>query len=366
MRLKTMTGTKFAFVRNPTRESNKNHLGSFSDIVSAESHAKRQDLTSQARQVEGRSHTANYFWSKAGEGLEGGGADYAKAYREHKKQMGVKTERKNAALGVHTLVGVSPEWLEETGDPRSLKNPRVQQLIQEARKWAESWMGEGAVWAVRYDTDEAGSGIVDILASPIRTAKHKSGSSKPSISVRKANTELAEKYDLKNGWAAQQTDWANWAQLNLDHQLQRGKPRKETKREHIPPDLFKELYENALQEALRGAEGAIKAEIEARWLEHEEWRLEALSEAHEAAEKRFRGRIDEMVDEQASERLQKAEKTAAEARSREKAMKRALEALWAILRRVLSKGDLEVIRQTHREELAKPRKPFQLRGPSGP
>ena len=43
---------------------------------------------------------------------------------------------------------------------------------------------------MRYDTDEVGSGIVDVLASPIRTARHKSGTSKPSISVNKANTDL--------------------------------------------------------------------------------------------------------------------------------------------------------------------------------
>lgn len=356
----------YAFVRNPTRESNKNHLASFSDIVSAESHAKRKDITSKSRQVEGRSHAANYFWSKVGEGLNEGGADYARAYREHKKQMGVKTERKNAAFGVHTLVGVSPEWLEETGDPRDLDNVRVQQLIVEAKLWAESWMGEGAVWAVRYDTDEAGSGIVDILASPVRTAYHKSGSSKPSISIRKANKELADKHGLSTGWAAQQTDWAKWAQAKLDKRLVRGKPRSESRREHIPPDLFKELAEQARLDALNSAENVIQAEIDRRWAKHEENRSEAFAEAEERAWERVKRRIDELVTERASERLQKAEEKAILAERRYKTFKRALDVLWAVLRSLIGKEDLQVVKEAHQAELSKPTEVFKLRGLGGP
>lgn len=258
--------TKFAFVRNHQKKGGGN-LKLFSDISSAESHAKRKDATSQERQVKGRSHTANYFWSKAGEGLEGGGADYGKAYRAHKKEFGITTERKGAALGNHLLVGVSPEFLtEEGGDPRSLENPRVQLVIAEAKKWAESWMGEGAVWAVRYDTDEKGSGIVDIIGSPIREAKHKSGKSKSSISVRKAVMELQEKHGLKNAWAAQQTDWAQWAQANISPDLKRGTPKKQTDRENVSPEAYaagyESGYEKALQEAVRAAQEAVKAERE--------------------------------------------------------------------------------------------------------
>lgn len=358
-----MSDPLYAFVRNLKRESNNNNLGSFSDIVSAESHAKRTDRTSRARQVDGRSHTANYFWSKAGEGLQGGGADYAKAYREHKTQMGVKSERKNAAIGVHTLVCVSPEWLEETGDPRDLANVRVQQLIAEAKLWAESWMGEGAVWAVRYDTDEAGSGNVDILASPIRTEYHKSGSSKPSISVRKANKELAEKHRVSSGWTAQQTDWAKWAQNNLDNRLKRGKPKKETGREHVPPDLYKELAEQARQEAVKDAETNIQAEIDHRWAQHEEHRSEAFVEAEERAWERVKRRIDEMVTERASERLQNAEEKAKAAAKREKALKRALNLLWVVLRSLFGRENLAEIKTAHEAKLSEPAKEFKLRGP---
>ena len=227
----------FAFVRNLQTGGGSN-IKDFAQISSAEAHAKRLDATSQARQVKGRSHEDNHFWSLCGEGLEGGGADYVTAFKEHKKRHAITSERKGAALAQHLLVGVSPGWLEEAGDPRDTANPRVQQLVAEAKAWAESWMGEGAVWAVRYDTDEKGAGVVDILASPIRTQHHKTGKSKPAISVRKANAELAEKHGLPNAFQAMQTDWAEWSQSRLDQQLQRGRPKSETDREHVPPDIY--------------------------------------------------------------------------------------------------------------------------------
>jgi cell division septum initiation protein DivIVA len=227
----------FAFVRNLQTGGGSN-IKDFAQISSAEAHAKRLDATSQARQVKGRSHEDNHFWSLCGEGLEGGGTDYVTAFKEHKKRHAITSERKGAAIAQHLLVGVSPGWLEDAGDPRDTANPRVQQLVAEAKAWAESWMGEGAVWAVRYDTDEKGAGVVDILASPIRTQHHKTGKSKPAISVRKANAELAEKHGLPNAFQAMQTDWAEWSQSRLDPQLQRGRPKSETDREHVPPDIY--------------------------------------------------------------------------------------------------------------------------------
>jgi len=254
-----MSNGPFAFVRN-LQTSGGSNLKTFSQIKSAAAHAKRLDKTSQKRQVEGRNHENNYFWSKAGKGLEGGGADYEQAYKRHKSQMGVTTERKGAAIGQHLLVGVSPEWLAEAGDPRDLDNPRVQKLIAGAKEWAESWMGLGAVWAVRYDTDEKGAGVVDILASPIRTAHHKSGTSKPSISVRKANAELAEKWGARNAFVAMQDDWAAHAQQRLSKSLQRGEPKRDTQREHLTPEAYQAALSAApeVQEAEKEAARILK------------------------------------------------------------------------------------------------------------
>lgn len=297
----------FAFVRN-LRTSGGGNLKNFAQIQSAAAHARREDLTSQGRQDEGRSHKANYFWSKAGEGLEGGGADYVAAYKAHKAEFGIKTERKGAAIGIHLLVGVSPEWLAEAGDPRDLGNERVQQLIAQTKIWAESWMGEGAVWAVRYDTDEKGSGIVDILASPIRAQKHKSGSSKPSISVAKANAELAQKHGVLKGWEAMQTDWALHAQATLDQKLQRGTPKSETRRVHLFPEEFKE----ALAAVKDFAEFKEEAAEMARDLILQKREADAAKEAAQQAE-RHATKIREEEEDRTAKAKQKAADAAAAA-----------------------------------------------------
>src|SRR5690606_15350418 len=90
-------------------------------------------------------------WSKAG------GLDYVDAFKAHKRETGAG-ERKGAGLAIEFKAVVSPDWLAEGGaDPRDPENPRVRQLVAEAQAWAESWDGKGAVWAVRYDTDEKGA-----------------------------------------------------------------------------------------------------------------------------------------------------------------------------------------------------------------
>lgn len=276
----------YAFVRNLKTTSGAN-LKDFAQIQSAERHAKREDLTSQARQREDGDHRHNHFWSRAGEGLDHGGADYAAAFKAHKSAHGIKTERKGAALGLHLLVGVSPEWLAEDGDPRDLSNPRVAELIDHATRWAESWMGSGAVWAVRYDTDEAGAGVVDILASPIRenrAGKAKAG--KPSISVNKALKELQEAHGERTSYAAMQTSWADYARAHLDPALQRGQP--ESGQQHLTPEQFKArlAVEETTAQALREAQSATERAEEAHQgrlqaeaaLRASERRLEALRE----------------------------------------------------------------------------------------
>ena len=287
----------YAFVRNLKTSSGAN-LKDFAQIQSAERHAKREDLTGKSRQRPDGDHQQNYFWSRAGEGLDHGGADYAAAFKAHKAAHGIKTERKGAALGLHLLVGVSPEWLAEDGDPRDLSNPRVQMLIEHAKLWAEEWMGEGAVWAVRYDTDEAGAGVVDILASPVRenrAGRAKTG--KPSISVNKALKELQAEYNESTSYAAMQSSWAGYAQDYLSMFLDRGKRASETNREHVSPEAYKAGYEAGLQagaaeaaesrrEAQRAAQEAEKAhqgrmQAEAA-LGATERRLEALREKESA------------------------------------------------------------------------------------
>ncbi|KXV42543.1 hypothetical protein AD936_11840 [Gluconobacter japonicus] len=153
-------------------------------------------------------------------------------------------------------VVVSPEWLAETGDPHDAANPRVQQLVEEAKAWAESWGGGGAVWGVHYDTDERGSGVVDLFMSPVREQRHKSGKSKAAISCRKAKEKLlaserALEPDLKTSGAAMQSSWVRWARERLDRRLERGKPKIETGAVHQNADLYARIAEQKEADLLR-------------------------------------------------------------------------------------------------------------------
>jgi hypothetical protein len=156
-------------------------------------------------------------------------------------------------------VVVSPEWLAETGDPHDASNPRVKQLVAEAKAWAESWGGADSVWGLRYDTDERGSGVVDVFMSPVREQRHKSGKAKKVISCRKAKEELlaserAIEPDLKTSGAAMQSSWARWCQKRLDSRLERGKAKTETGAVHENADLYARIAEKKTADLARRKE----------------------------------------------------------------------------------------------------------------
>lgn len=282
-------------------------------LEAAEKHAKREDPVSQKRVVRPSEPIA---WSKA-DGLKGmrpgeedgstvevtfGSLDYVEAFKAHKKAAGA-SERKGSDLAIEFKVVVSPDWLAEDGeDPRDRNNPRVQQLVAEAQAWAESWGGKGAVWAVRYDTDEEGAGVVDVFMSPVREQRHKNGSSKLVISCRKAKQELLEaervlEPELKNSGAAMQSSWARWCQEKLDSRIERGISKEETGREHV----HAEVYAKEAQKALN----RVKVELSV----YEE-RLED-AKAEEQRLKRFAHSQAERIT---SEALQEAEQILAETR----------------------------------------------------
>lgn len=229
--------------------------GNGQSIQGAENHAKRLDPTSQKRSI----HPENkpIAWSKAGDGKE---LNYVEAFKAHKKEFSAG-ERKNSALAMEFKIVVSPEWLQEIGDPLDPNNPRVKALFENAKEWAESWGGQGSVWGLRYDTDEAGSGVVDVFMSPIREQKHKNGKTKQVVSCRKAREALLEQEkaldaSLKTSGGAMQSSWARWCQERLDPRIERGERKEITGKDHLHADVFKEIAEKAKNE------GKFKAEQE--------------------------------------------------------------------------------------------------------
>lgn len=204
-------------------------------------HARREDETSKPRIREEVSPGTALSWSCD----DAPRPDYAASFRAFKKAKGAG-ERKGAQLGVHMLVGVSPEWVREAGDLHDPKNPRNQQLLDAARAWADTW-SNGGTYAARIDLDETGGAVVDLFIAPTSEQKHKSGKSKLTVSVNKALESISIEHTGKKSkhYGALNTSWAEYARANLDTRLQRGRPKGETGIEHIGPDQYRTMMAEA-------------------------------------------------------------------------------------------------------------------------
>lgn len=207
-------------------------------------HAKRQDRSSQARIRPDAKPTSGLSWVRD-MSSETDRRDYLSAYKRLKASKGA-SERRGAQIGIHILVGVSPEWVREAGDLHDPKNPRNTELILRAMEWANSWSNDGC-YAARIDLDETGGAVVDLFVAPTAQQKHKAGKSKLTVSVNKCLDELAMKHRGKQGrhYSALNDSWAQYAQEHLDPRLQRGKPRAESGKSHVPPDAYRAMMQEA-------------------------------------------------------------------------------------------------------------------------
>lgn len=219
-------------------------------------HAHRVDATSQPRIRSDAEAGTALSWSCD----DGPKPDYVASFKAFKKGKGA-SERKGAQLGLHMLVGVSPQWVKEAGDLHDPHNPRNRQLLDAARAWADTW-SDGGCYAARLDLDETGGAVVDLFIAPTAEQKHKSGKSKRVVSVNKAleAISLARTGKKSKHYSALNTDWAEYAREHLDARLERGRPKGETGAEHVGPDQYRTMMAEA--EAARNA--ALDREREAR------------------------------------------------------------------------------------------------------
>lgn len=199
----------------------------------------------------------------AGAGLDWPNYDgrrLTKAYAEFKKRNDVDP-RKGAQL-LHSIgVGISPGWIREGGDLHDPANPRNVQVFEAAIAWVKSFAGDDAIVSARMDLDELGGGWVDVYFAPMRQQKYKGRSATKSvISVNKCLEETAVSLGYPKGshYSALNSGWANYAKLNLDPDIERGKPGRDTGKEHLTPRQYK-----AEQEAKKKAAAAEVREKEA-------------------------------------------------------------------------------------------------------
>lgn len=222
-------------------------------------HARREDETSKPRIRRDASPGTALSWSCD----DGPTLDYAASFRAFKKSKGA-SERKGAQMGLHMLVGVSPEWVKEIGDIHDPKNPRNKALLDMARAWADTW-SNGGCYAARLDLDETGGAVVDLFIAPTAEQKHKSGKAKLTVSVNKAleTISLARTGKKSKHYGALNTDWAEYARAHLDQRLERGRSKDETGVEHVGPDQYRAM----MQEAEAARDVARKADAKARQAE---------------------------------------------------------------------------------------------------
>lgn len=157
-----------------------NKINTIAQLRGLTHHAERADEVGRARVREGAVAGDALAWSKAE-----GDRDYVAAFKAHKAELGAG-ERKNAPIAMQALCVVSPEWpVQQAGDLHDRANPRNIALFDQAKAWAESWAGKGAVFGVRLDLDEKGGAVVDLMIAPVRDSR-----GKPVISTQKPLTEL--------------------------------------------------------------------------------------------------------------------------------------------------------------------------------
>ena len=224
------------------------------DIAAVEAHARGSTSNARGKHIEGRLFRAIAVGTAKDGSLRGStlrvgasgrvpagvvnslGMRMRDSYRNHLDASEAKL-RKSAAVGLHMLVVVSPEWVRATGNPHSPDNPRVKALLNTAMAWAKSEIG--GVWAARYDLNEAGSGVVDLLCSPT----HAGVNNTTWVSVNKSFDALKAKHNQRKPYSALQDSWAQWAQEHLDPAIQRGEPISKTGRKHVDAERYKESLE---------------------------------------------------------------------------------------------------------------------------
>lgn len=226
-------------------------------LQAASTHALRMDSASRRRLRPGaQPGTAIAVSTRRADGVPSSDfvamRDVATAFDAHLARTGAKVGQGSGGMGFHAMVTVSPEWISADGeDPHSKGNKRNQELLRGAVGWVESWCGQGSVYCCRVDLDEEGAGVVDVFAAPTRPDGR---SNTLRISTSKALAELRRAHRERMSFVALQSDWASYCQQHLDAQIRRGRPKAETRAEHLEVDEFKQ----AATEASRRLHSAIE------------------------------------------------------------------------------------------------------------
>lgn len=152
------------------------------------------------------------------------------------RNPGVTPWRKNGPIAAHWICVVSPEWIATGGDPHDPDtNPRIRELMHAARNWAGE-AGLGEVLHCRYDVDETGSGLVDLITVPTHTTPQ----GRRIISVNKAlhGVATAQKRHRSEAFKALQDSWSAHLQAHVDPTIERGTPKQTRAKDRLTPEEY--------------------------------------------------------------------------------------------------------------------------------
>ena len=171
------------------------------------------------------------------------------AYKAFKKYHNAREQPQTKKHFLQVVAYVSPGACDGHGGTIT-----AEKIYQQAVDWAKKRYGNKALFAVRCDLDEPGSpAVVDLYLAPVEmlrpAGRHKSGGEAkepvPTISVRSAHKRIAEKdgIDLRKIWSQNQDSWTAHMRKATGVDLKRGKPKKETNREHMHHSAYKAQQE---------------------------------------------------------------------------------------------------------------------------
>ena len=198
------------------------------------------------------------------------------------KEQADARHRKGTPIALHFITGVSPSWVtEEGGGSHNPENPRIRALLRAAADWCTEATGT-APFHVRFDLDERGTAVVDVVVSPTSDYSNgRTGKVRTWISTGKALAKLQGERD--KSFQGLQDSWAEFAATRLDPRLQRGRPKKETLRDHVLSDDYGTTMDEIHAEitALEDARGEAEAAAATAKVQQAGWR-QAHDEAIEA------------------------------------------------------------------------------------
>ncbi|MHB2205001.1 hypothetical protein [Methylobacterium sp. CM6257] len=209
-------------------------------------HGRRCDPSSKERVDPARAS-----WSLAGSAYTDEPLNLLTALENSLKATGARLYGR-APIGLHLLVSVSPAWVKQTGELHDPKNPRNVQLAEQAVAWVQAALGGGepCVVAWRYDLDERGGAVVDVVAAPTRAARLNRWCDERIVSVAGALKALHSLHrDDRTAFGALQTSWAVHAATTLDCTLRRGVRRDEDKAKYLDPARYGRLVDEARADA---------------------------------------------------------------------------------------------------------------------